>query len=184
MEHAFGWECIVRQGAQAQDHLPSSIRGQKKGKPKSVHCIPSSPPSLRASHPPTPPRPHVHNRACGSPHACVCRLTVGSGEGPTKGLGKMTATRRSKRNVRGPTVSPGLICPLRTASSRARGMDAALVFPYSAKFDTTCEPNPTSKPLASNSGHRTSPDASHQPSALDRMHANNQYEAAQKRKKC
>lgn len=45
-------------------------------------------------------------------------------------------------------MSPGLICPLRTASSRAKGIDAALVLPYSAKFETTCKPKPTSKRLA------------------------------------
>lgn len=35
------------------------------------------------------------------------------------------------------TTSPALIFPSRTASSSARGMDAALVLPYLAKLHTT-----------------------------------------------
>ena len=34
-------------------------------------------------------------------------------------------------------MSPGLMLPARTASSRARGMEAALVLPYSARLVIT-----------------------------------------------
>ena len=66
-----------------------------------------------------------HDLFC-TPYACACHRCVCSW--------RLTIDAQDLKSL---TVSPLLILPPRTASSNARGMEAADVLPYSSRFDTT-----------------------------------------------